>query len=347
MHPRRLRFRSSLPYLLALVLPGLTTAFLVAPGGRLGVAGAWLAALLGIAIADEVLPRVSAPRAPDAPSLARLADLVALLQLVNFGLFVWRVSGWGVGLDAVVAVVLVGFGGAFSSMIAAHELLHRPRGVTRSIGRALLWTVLYDAFFIDHLRGHHRTVGTPEDALTARTDETFLAYLARAWPGELASAWRIERARGRTRTGLAALLRNDFVVGVAAEAAMLLAALALGGPIVAGLVVAQAALTHVLVAAVNFVEHWGIVRTRTKPGAADAWDADAPMSHYALLGLSFHADHHVRASRTFDRLELREGSPRLPRGYFTMAALVLFRSAQARRLLADAARRWRLDPTIQ
>lgn len=59
-------FRSTFPYLIALVLPGLTTAFLLVPAGRPWVAGAWVLSLLGIAIADEILPRVTQPRAPDA-----------------------------------------------------------------------------------------------------------------------------------------------------------------------------------------------------------------------------------------------------------------------------------------
>lgn len=97
--------------------------------------------------------------------------------------------------------------------------------------------------------------------------------------------------------------------------------------------VAQAALAHVLIATVIFIEHWGIIREGGKVGAMDAWDCTAPLSHNALLGLSFHADHHVRASRSFDRLELHDESPKLPRGYFTMVGLVLLRSEEARRLL--------------
>jgi alkane 1-monooxygenase len=108
----------------------------------------------------------------------------------------------------------------------------------------------------------------------------------------------------------------------------------LAGPPIAGLVILQAALAQYIVAAVNFFEHWGIVRRTGKVTAVHAWDCTAPMSHYALLGLSFHADHHVRASRSFDRLELHDVSPKLPRGYFTMIGLVLLRGEHVRRLLA-------------
>jgi alkane 1-monooxygenase len=240
---------------------------------------------------------------------------------------------WGVSLDAALAVIVVGVGGAFSSMITAHELIHRRGAISRWLGRALLWTVVYDHFFTDHLRGHHRTVGTAQDVLTARRDETFLRYLARSWPGEIRSAWRIEVGRTAGRPPLRGLAANEVARGVAAEASLLVALGLYGGLAAVALFVAQAALAHLLVAAVNFFEHWGIVREAGRVGGKHAWDSTAPLSHYALLGLSFHADHHVHAARTFDRLELREESPKLPRGYFAMVFLVLFRSSKARHLL--------------
>ncbi len=117
-------------------------------------------------------------------------------------------------------------------------------------------------------------------------------------------------------------------------AVLLLAIGLVAGPPIAGLVILQAAIGQFIVAAVNFFEHWGIVRRAGKVTAAHAWDCTAPMSHYTLLGLSFHADHHVRSSRSFDRLELHDVSPKLPHGYFAMIGLVLLRGAHVRRLLA-------------
>jgi alkane 1-monooxygenase len=326
--------RFALPYLLSLVLPLLTSGFFVAPVGRRWAAVGWLLSLGGMALGDEFLSPVRRPRAADGPSFARVADVVAALQIANFGLFVWRVAAWGVSVDTAIAVVMVGIGSAFSSMIAAHEIVHRTASVSRFVGRALLWTVLYDQFFVDHLRGHHRTVGTASDVLTARRDETFTRYLARSWPGELRSAWRIEIRRTSARSRIGALVTNDVVRGMVAEAALLALIVASVGPLAVPCVLAQAALAHLLVAAVNFFEHWGIVRGDRRVGAGDAWDSAAPLSHYALLGLSFHSDHHVRASRSFDRLELSDASPRLPHGYFTMAAMVIFRSARVRQILA-------------
>jgi alkane 1-monooxygenase len=329
------RDRSKARYLASLALPLATTGFLLAPAHRGWVALGWLAGLVVIAISDEVLPPLTGRVSPDAWSLARLADAVALVQIANFALFAWRVPSWGTSIDLGLAVVMVGVGSAFSSMIAAHELIHRRPGVAHVVGRALLATVLY--FFTDHLRGHHRNVGTPDDVLTARTDESFVRYLARSWPGEVRSAWNIEARRHPW-------WRNEVVRGVVAEMILLAVVAGHGGVLGVGTVIGQAALAHLLVAAVNFVEHWGIVRDGARSGTSDAWDSSAALSHYALLGLSFHADHHVSAARSFDRLELREESPKLPYGYFKMVAMVLFRNDETRRLLArELARRAKRD----
>jgi hypothetical protein len=142
------------------------------------------------------------------------------------------------------------------------------------------------------------------------------------------------------RSRFRALVSSEVVRGIVAEVAIVVVIGLYGGPVIVALAVAQAALAHLLVAAVNFIEHWGILRTGGKAGATHAWDAAAPLSHYALLGLSFHADHHARGAQPFDRLVLREASPKLPYGYFALVAAVLLRNAHLRRLLgAELSRR--------
>jgi alkane 1-monooxygenase len=76
------------------------------------------------------------------------------------------------------------------------------------------------------------------------------------------------------------------------------------------------------------------------------WDCDAPLTHFVLLGLARHADHHLNASRPYYALELREGSPRLPHGYFRMVLGVLFRNAAVQRQLTDELARARASQTL-
>src|SRR6185436_15417349 len=99
-----------------------------------------------------------------------------------------------------------------------------------------------------------------------------------------------------------------------------------------------------LVAAVNYFDHWGLERTQKKVREVDAWDCDSTWTHYSLLALSHHPDHHVRASRPFHELRATAGSPRLPHGYLRMALLVVFRNGLAQRLMTAELQRKRLGP---
>lgn len=205
------------------------------------------------------------------------------------------------------------------------------------MGRLLLSLTWYEHFFTEHLRGHHARVGTLEDPGTARFGETFWRFLLRSWPGEFQSAWRIGslEAQRRGRGGW----YNPVVHGLGLELAVTTGVALIGGWRGLILYVAHVALATGLVMAVSYFEHWGL-RRGSRLGPADAWDCDAPITHFVALGLARHADHHMNALRPYYELELREGSPRLPHGYFRMVVGVLFRNAAVqRRLTAELARR--------
>lgn len=75
----------------------------------------------------------------------------------------------------------------------AHELMHQKNRLERWLGDLLLATVLYSHFRTEHLLVHHRYVGTPRDAVTARYNEGFPRMFLRVLTEGPASAWRAER----------------------------------------------------------------------------------------------------------------------------------------------------------
>jgi len=54
----------------------------------------------------------------------------------------------------------------------AHELGHRNTKGEQFLAQSLLLTSLYMHFFIEHNRGHHKNIGTPQDTATARKGES-------------------------------------------------------------------------------------------------------------------------------------------------------------------------------
>ena len=53
----------------------------------------------------------------------------------------------------------------------------------------------YGHFFIEHNRGHHVRVATPEDPASSRLGESFWEFLPRTVWGSLTSAWHLEKER--------------------------------------------------------------------------------------------------------------------------------------------------------
>ncbi len=61
----------------------------------------------------------------------------------------------------------------------AHELGHKRASLERWLSRVALAQSGYGHFFIEHNRGHHVRVATPEDPASSRLGESFYAFLPR------------------------------------------------------------------------------------------------------------------------------------------------------------------------
>ena len=109
-------------------------------------------------------------------------------------------------------------------IVFAHELTHRMSWFERRIADALMVSVSYHNFCVEHVDGHHRTVGTKEDPATARLNESFYSLFPRATLGGFASAWCLEAARLRRRKRSPLQWRNRLSAGVVAQAEMYAAA---------------------------------------------------------------------------------------------------------------------------
>ena len=93
----------------------------------------------------------------------------------------------------------------------AHELGHKRASLERWLSKVALAQTGYGHFFIEHNRGHHVRVATPEDPASSRLGESFWAFLPRTVAGSVRSAWGIERER-LGRSGISVWSwRNDIL----------------------------------------------------------------------------------------------------------------------------------------
>jgi alkane 1-monooxygenase len=273
-------------------------------------------------------------------------QLLAAIQLANVGGLALLVGGVGLlSAETLTAVILVGASSGYSAIVVAHELIHRPQPAFREVGRWLMASVCYEHFATEHVRGHHRRVGTPEDPATARFGEALGPFLVRSIAGQLRSAWALEEARLETSRGPGRWLRHRVLQGLAMASALALAVAVLGGPGALCAHAVQAAIAVFLLECVNYVEHWGLSRA---PGArvhpTDSWDSESWFTFYTLVGLSRHADHHANAARPWQSLRWFPEAPKMPFGYWGTVIMAIFLNSRLRTLLSAELQRRQLGP---
>ena len=94
---------------------------------------------------------------------------------------------------------------------AGHELGHKKTPAERLLARFALAPSGYGHFNIEHNRGHHRDVATPEDPASSRLGESYYRFMRREIPGAIRRSWGLERER-LARQGHSPLsMRNEIV----------------------------------------------------------------------------------------------------------------------------------------
>jgi len=225
----------------------------------------------------------------------------------------------------------------------AHELGHKRAGTERWLSRVALAQTGYGHFFIEHNRGHHVRVATPEDPASSRLGESFWAFLPRTVKGSLTSAWGIETAR-LDRMGKSHWTRHNDLLGAWAMTVVLFAGLAIAfGPVVLPYLLIQAVLGFSLLEVVNYLEHYGLLRQKQEDGRYErclpehSWNSNNVASNVLLYHLQRHSDHHANPTRRYQALRHVDEAPQLPTGYAGMIVLAwippLWRRVMDHRLL--------------
>jgi alkane 1-monooxygenase len=213
----------------------------------------------------------------------------------------------------------------------AHELGHKRASLERWLSKIALAPTGYGHFFVEHNRGHHVRVATPEDPASARMGESFYRFWPRTVSGSLRSALELERERQRSAGRSFWTIRNDILSAWAMSAALFAALVAVFGPGIAPYLVLQAVFGFSLLEVVNYLEHYGLLREKREDGVRyertqprHSWNSDNVSSNVLLYHLQRHSDHHAHPTRRFQALRHFDEAPELPSGYATMILLAVF-----------------------
>jgi alkane 1-monooxygenase len=248
-------------------------------------------------------------------------------------------------LSFVGLTLSVGLAGGLA-INTGHELGHKKTAHERWLAKIVLAVVGYGHFYIEHNRGHHRDVATPEDPASSRLGENIYAFALRELPGAARRAWRSEAERLARRGTRAWSLGNEVLQPLLITVPLYAALVAVFGPIMLVFLPLQAAFGWWQLTMANFIEHYGLLRQKTADGRYErcrpehSWNANHVATNVILFHLQRHSDHHAYPTRRYQSLRNFDGLPQLPSGYPAMFALAYvpwaWRRVMDRRVLAWA-----------
>jgi alkane 1-monooxygenase len=313
-------------------------------GGALATATGWgifwyLGPILifGLIPALDYLVGLDRSNPPDDLIAALEADryyrwIIYLYLPLQYAALVWACWLWAgdslsifdkVGLALTVGIV-AGIG-----INTAHELGHKKEKVERWLAKIALAQSFYGHFYIEHNRGHHVRVATPEDPASSRVGEHVYAFLPRTIVGSFRSAWRLEQPRFKRRNESHWSIRND-VLNAWLMSVVLWGALLIGfGLAILPYLLLQAAVGIVLLEIVNYLEHYGMLRRKEHTGRYErvrpghSWNSNNIATNVLLYHLQRHSDHHANPTRRYQALRDVQEAPVLPTGYAGMIMLAL------------------------
>lgn len=232
---------------------------------------------------------------------------------------------WTAVLATAVNIgILCGFG-----INLGHELGHKKSKLERNLATSVLAMGAYGHFAIDHNRGHHRHVATPEDCASSRMGETLYAFALHELPGAFRRAWRLERGRLDRHEWPVWSLHNEIV-----RAGLITVTVTAGLTIAFGPIMMPYLLTTYFIGAfhltmANYIEHYGLLRQKRTNGLYErcqphhSWNSNHICSNWALYHLQRHSDHHANPGRRYQSLRHFDDLPTLPNGYFGMFLVAL------------------------
>ncbi len=263
-------------------------------------------------------------------SLLTLLVVPAQFAVLAFGAWVFVNHAEQFNLLGMVGWILsCGIVSAILAINVGHELVHKRNRLESWAGGLLYASVCYAGFKVEHVRGHHVNVSTPEDASSARYGQSLYQFLPHAYLHNFLNAWKLEAVRLRRR-GLPALhWRNELIWWYAISAALVATWGVLFGWMGVVFYLGVSWMSFTTLEIINYVEHYGLHRRKLPSGRyerttpAHSWNSNYLLTNMALFHLQRHSDHHAFPLRRYQVLRHYDEAPQLPTGYAGMYVLAL------------------------
>jgi len=244
--------------------------------------------------------------------------LIALAYVVGTN----DLSIWSVVVTAIVAGGYSGLG-----INTAHELGHKQTAIEQLMAKLALAVPAYGHFCVEHNRGHHVLVATPDDPASSRMGESIYAFIWREIPGTMVRGWNLEKSRLNTKGLSTWSTKNEILQSYLLSAILQGSLIYLFGWIMLPFLAIHNFWGWYQLTSANYIEHYGLLRQKQANGRYErcqphhSWNANYIMSNLALFHLQRHSDHHANPMRRYQSLRNFKDIPELPNGYYGMYLL--------------------------
>jgi alkane 1-monooxygenase len=252
----------------------------------------------------------------------RLTYAVVPLHFVTLLASAWYAATADLSLAGFVGLAMIAGLTAGLAINTGHELGHKNSKLEKILSKLVLAVPAYGHFSVDHNRGHHSVVSTPDDCSSARMGESIYQFALRDIPGAFARAWRFEKERLNNRGKPALHPDNQILQSHALSLAIAIVLIASLGWSMLPFLLIHHAFAYWQLTSANYVEHYGLLRQQDENGRYErcqphhSWNSNHIFSNLVLFHLERHSDHHTHPLRRYQSLRHFENLPQLPNGYF-------------------------------
>jgi len=230
--------------------------------------------------------------------------------------------------------------------VPGHELTHRIKNkFDMFIGNWLLAFSCDCTYAIEHVYGHHKHACLPEDPASAKRGENIYLFILKAIFNEHVDGWRIEINRIRKKELYPFSMHNRMIIGYLRSLTIIFFTFLVGRLSGVLFFLTCALITKSFLEAINYVEHYGLVRKKGQPIAMrHSWNSNHLMSSIYLYNVTRHSDHHRLAKLRFWELApCPKNAPMTPYGYMSMLYLALLTPYLYKKIMAKKLIDWDLN----
>lgn len=281
-------------------------------------------------ILDPLFKSSPRPHVSDTEKPSVVFDLMLYMNVVwVYGLTIVAINSWQSEMTTfnwIGQITSLGIVYGSNGINVAHELGHRKSKFEQFLAWLLLIPSFYIHFFTEHNYGHHLRVATKEDPATARKGENLYAFYWRCIWGSYRSAWQIQAKLLKQHSFISQ--HNLLLWHTLAQVGYFIV-LWIWVPEIAPMLMISGTIGFLLLETINYIEHYGLLRIKTKTGRYErvrevhSWNANFPLGRILLYELTRHSDHHYKSTKPYYRLESKAEAPELPFGY-PLAMLISF-----------------------